>query len=260
MEVGKPKYAVESVARTLDLIELLRRESFVTLSHVEEALDIGHSTAYRLLQMFVWRGYALQDPISKKYFPGPKLRGIDQVEFEFAPITSQVLPLIHQLSYQTGETAHFATLFGRELYYLAGVESRKSVKVSIRTGGYFPAHASSLGKVMLSTYSDSIVRRLYRDVQLTKYTENTVATVDGLLASLAQARRLGYGTNVEESEENVSSVSMAISTPSLTRVFGVSIATPVNRRTPLVVKEQLVQLRKVTEEVAAMLGRIRMEH
>ncbi len=73
-----------------------------------------------------------------------------------------------------------------------------------------PAHCTSTGKSLLALLADEEIIRRYPAEQLTRLTSRSIGTRTDLLAELSSVRRLGFATSREESEDGVSSLSVAL--------------------------------------------------
>jgi DNA-binding IclR family transcriptional regulator len=76
-------------------------------------------------------------------------------------------------------------------------------------GQQFPLHASSSGKILLSTYDDERLDRILRG-PLPALTPHTITTRRALRHELEQVRARGYATTVDELEEGLAGVSVGI--------------------------------------------------
>lgn len=225
-----PQYPIESVDRTLRLLAHLAECSELKLSEVRTYLEVGQSTAHRLMAMLVYRGFAVQDPETRVYRVGPALFEIARAGGDF-DIGRSTRPILEWLAGQSGETAHFGVLTGTEVRYIDVVESTSVLRVTGRVGQLNPAHATSLGKAMLSTLHDAAVRELYAGCEMTAPTERSITNLDRLLRDLASTRSRGWARNREEMQAGVCSVGVAVVHPARDILGGFSIATPQARST-----------------------------
>jgi DNA-binding IclR family transcriptional regulator len=221
-----PQYPIESVDRTLLLLRFLVDRSELKLSEVREHLDIGQSTAHRLLAMLVYRGFAVQDPVSRTYRAGPALFEIGRAAVDGFDLVREARPVLEWLAEQSGETVHLGVLDGGRVRYLDVIESVSTLRVASRVGQARPAHATSIGKAMLAAADDAHVRGLYPAGVLAPQTARTITDLEELLAELRRTRTRGYGRNREEMESGVCSIGVAVVHPARGLMGGLSIAAP----------------------------------
>jgi IclR family transcriptional regulator, acetate operon repressor len=92
-------------------------------------------------------------------------------------------------------------------------------------GDEMPAYCSAGGKALLAEMSNPDVEHVYRG-GLTLWPTARFTTVNTLKRHLATVRRLGYGTNVEETERGVHGIGVSVRAPSGSRVAALTIALP----------------------------------
>lgn len=245
-----PQYPIESVDRTLSVLELLGGHPELKLSEVRAHLGIGQSTAHRLMAMLVYRGFAVQDPDTRAYRAGPVLFEIGLSAGRAFDIGRCARPVLEWLAAESGETAHLGVLSGTDVRYADVIESAATLRVTGRVGRLNPAHATSLGKAMLATYDDAYVRELYAGRELRAPTSRTITDLDDLLAELGRTRARGWARNRGEMESGVCSVGFGVVHPGRGLIGGFSIATPQARSTSAVERAHAELLR----EAAARLG------
>lgn len=136
---------------------------------------------------------------------GAYLAGIDQIQ-EFYE-ASRELPAASE------ETIQFSVLHGLEMTYLARHDGRQPVRLSSGIGRRLPASCTAAGKAALASLDETELHRRLKGVSaLPTLTPRSHATVDALLADLAQVRRRGYAIDDQETAEGV--VCYAVVVPS----------------------------------------------
>jgi IclR family acetate operon transcriptional repressor len=232
-ETPGPTYPIGSVDNALRLLRLVGERQQLRLSDAGQYLGVAHSTAHRLLAMLAHHDFVRQDPVSKLYLPGPALLEVGLAAVQKMDVRARVRPILEQLSAQFGETVHLAVRETTRVRYLDAIESTMALRVVVRTGTVLPANCTSVGKVLLAELTTAELHQLYPDGQpLPAETEHSVVSRDALEAELEAVRQRGYGVNVEESEEGVASVAVAIHNSEGRAVASISIATPKSRMTP----------------------------
>jgi DNA-binding IclR family transcriptional regulator len=137
-----------------------------------------------------------------------------------------VASILDRLASTTGEACHFGVLVGTEVVYLDRRDTGEGLRFASRIGQRLPAHATGLGKAMLSRLSDDELRARYPET-LPKVTSNTLTTRAHLLEVVSQVRNVGYALESEESTPGVCCIGMAVSTSD--GPLGLSITVPLQR-------------------------------
>ena len=73
-----------------------------------------------------------------------------------------------------------------------------------------PLHASSIGKLLLSTFDEARLEKFLAD-GLQTYTSATITDADDLREELARIRRRGWSSAVDELEDGLSALSVGVS-------------------------------------------------
>ncbi|KIL41479.1 IclR family transcriptional regulator [Gordoniibacillus kamchatkensis] len=97
-----------------------------------------------------------------------------------------------------GETVQLARLEGTEVLYLAKEEVPSPIRLASDPGMKFPAHATALGKALLSGRSERELHALYPEPQLQPLTPYGITAVEALLQEVEQARRGGCAFDLQE--------------------------------------------------------------
>ncbi|MEJ2866347.1 IclR family transcriptional regulator [Actinomycetospora sp. OC33-EN08] len=244
-----PRYPLESVDRTLTLLRQLADQREVALADVRVHLGVGQSTAHRLLAMLVYRGFAVQDPVSRRYRPGPAFADLGRAAGATLDLVGVVRPVLVRLAAETGETVHLGELVGTDVRYLDVIESAATLRVASRSGQTRPAHATSIGKAMLATLDDDALRTAYPDGVPAARTSRTTTELDALLAELRRVRSRGHGRNRGEVEAGVCSVGVALVHPDRGLLGGLSVAAPEARWSAAVEREHVAALRHAVTEL-----------
>ncbi|MBV8350705.1 MAG: helix-turn-helix domain-containing protein, partial [Verrucomicrobia bacterium] len=161
---------VVSLARGLDIIkafgssdqEIVRSSNMrpadaLTLSEVAERTGLARAVARRFLYTLVELGYALTDG---KYF---RLTA-KILDLGYACLSSFSLPKIaerflEEVTLETKESSSASVLDGDEIVYIARLQTRRIMSVSLSIGSRLPAFCTSMGRVLLAHLSVETLER-----------------------------------------------------------------------------------------------------
>ena len=230
-ESRPPNYPISSVGNALRLLLLFRDKQSVRLTEACAYLGVSHSTAHRLLQMLIQYELVRQES-SRAYCPGPMLVEIGLAVVQKMDIRAQARPFLETLSKEFAETVHLTILEGNMVRFVDAIESERALRVAARTGQVLPANCTSVGKALLAELSREQVRALYPADDLPLQTRHSIKSMRSLEAALDEVRDMGYATNLEESEEGVGSVAVALVNAAKRPVAAIAVALPVSRIKP----------------------------
>jgi IclR family transcriptional regulator, acetate operon repressor len=250
----EPAYPIASVDNALRLLKLFRAEPRVRLSDASEHLGVAHSTAHRLMAMLAYHGFVRQEPASRAYVAGPALVEIGLAAVRQLDIRRHARPVLESLAGSLGETVHLAVLEGSNVRYLDAVESSRALRVASRTGSALAANCTASGKALLAELSDQEVSALFAGPKsLTALTARSITKRSRLLAELRVIRARGCAINLEESEEGVASVAVAVRGPQRVPVAALVVSAPVSRMTEAAATRVAAELRERADWLEAQL-------
>jgi DNA-binding IclR family transcriptional regulator len=222
------RYPITSVDNALRLLLLFRDEPFLRVAGAAEHLGVARSTAHRLIRMLALHGFIRQEPESRAYVPGSALLDVGLSVIGRLDLRRAARPRMEALAAETGETVHLARLELPNVVFVDCVESDKAIRVSSRVGQLMPAHWTSVGKAMLAVDGRGLEQYSHAD-RLPVLTSKSIPTRARLDDELVRVRDQGYATSVEESEEGVGSVGVAVVDRSGRVLGGLSVAAPLFR-------------------------------
>ncbi len=134
-----------------------------TLSEVAASLGVTRSSAYRLLYTLGHLGFVDYDARGKTYSLGPQVLTLGYSYLASRDISDVAMAHLVRLRDRTSWSAHLGELHGRDVVYLARVATRRSVASTVRVGTRLPAHATTMGRILLSGLSDDEIREHYQE-------------------------------------------------------------------------------------------------
>lgn len=247
---------LQSVGYALRVLQILRSKDDAGVMELADAVDVGGSTAHRLLATLQEYGF-VEQTTKRRYRLGPSMR----LSPEGASVSHCIdvsESIMTSLRDKSKETVHISTLSGTSSKFVAAVESNHIMRVTARVGRDIPAHTSAAGKVLLAQLDEAQVKDLYPDQELALVTPNTIRTRTGLLAELRAVREAGYGRNYEESEIGLVALAVPISRPTGPPVCCLTLTGPTARFNPegsAEVSAREVMFRRMLIDHAAMIER-----
>jgi DNA-binding IclR family transcriptional regulator len=245
--------ASSSVDNALRLLELIGEHQIIRVSEAAELLGVARSTAHRLLGALRRRGFVLQDKPNGAYRPGPVLNEIGLAAIGRIDIRLVARPVLEELSEQTQETVSLSLLEGRNVRFVDGVESPRSVRVGNRTGLVLPAHCTAAGKAILAALPRIELVRRYRDRELIARTPSSISSWERLEEELGLIRDCGYAINAEEGEEGICAVAAAVRDLTAAPLASLAVVLPATRMAQTGPEEFVPLLRNAVESVQDLL-------
>jgi len=257
MPGGRPRTkaqpdAVKSVAKVLDILEYLAAaKQPVSVSDIARAMHFNVSTAFRLVQTLVARGYVEQQPGHRSYILGPRVYQLASAYLKGNDLAALARPHLELLRDVVGETVYLVVFVRGEIVQLCKAMGQHVVSASIRSAQREPAYCTATGKVLLSGLDKETLDEYLSSVRLHAYTPQTITSRAKLERELDAVRREGYALDEEEFAENLCCVAVPVRDPHSGKIVAaVSVAAPKIRfRRGLVPR-----WRKLLEEKAALIS------
>jgi DNA-binding IclR family transcriptional regulator len=204
------KTTVQSVTRTLDLLEALSAPGDFGLVELSKQAGLSPSTTHRLLATLVERRYAVRSATTGRYALGYKVTELgDVVSARTGELRAAARPHLERIQKVTRESANLTVLEPPNIVYVDQVEGTHSVRMFARLGAAVPAHATAAGKAMLAHMKAGTADEIWHG-SLPELTPRTITTIDDLERELDRVRKRGYALDHEEQEAGVSCVAAAV--------------------------------------------------
>lgn len=237
------KYILQSVDNALAIIDLLCEYEELGVSEIGKLLNLGKSTAFRLVTTLQNKNYVYKDENSK-YRLSPKFLAISDIVSDRMEIINKVHPYLVELANYSGETSHLGIWYSKtQVTFIDKVTGKNSIRMSSMIGSNKIAHSTSLGKALLA-FSDSRDLEYYAEtVSYDLYTEKSIKNKEELLNNIHQIQANGYSVDDEEAEIGL----VCYSAPIIVRnkaIAAISVSGPTSRMNPR--KEELTTMLKNT--------------
>ena len=205
-----PATYVKSALRTLVILEALSDSvSSKSVATLSRELNIPKSSLHGLLRTMEAHGWLETDETGTLYRLGIRALRTGAAYLESDDIVSFSNIALDSLSEDTGETVHLGRLDGPNVIYLAKRESVHALRLYSAVGRRLPAHATALGKALLSQFTDEEVdRRL--SWPLVALTSRTITDRPALHHELATIRERGYALDKGENAEGIHCIAVAM--------------------------------------------------
>src|SRR5207237_10745361 len=114
---------------------------------------------------------------------------------------------------QVPSSSSGSVLAGSDVAYAARIPTRRIMTVTINVGPRFPAHATSMGRVLLAGLDAAARARILDDVTFEPITAATISTRAALELELDRVARQGYAIVDQELEVGLRSIAAPIHDP-----------------------------------------------
>lgn len=245
--------AVQSVDRALTILKLLARDGELGVSELAASLGVHRSTAFRLVATLESHDLVEQDSDRGRYRLGVglvRLAGATSARLDLVRESRAVTPA---LARAVGETVNVAVLAGREALYVDQVAGPSALQLHNWVGQRIPLHATSNGKVLLAHAPAELCEEVLA-ADLPGLAARTVTDPRRLRAELAEVRRRGYATAVDELEDGLSAVAAPVRGADGSVIASVSASGPTFRMPETAITAVAEQVMAAAAEISARMG------
>jgi len=232
------------------LVELAKFPEGVSLDEMAKVIASPKPTVHRALAALCRAGLAGKDGRGR-YLLGDEFLRMAFAHHEARPDHLRVQPILDRLTARFGETSHYAVLDGPSIVYRAKVDPTVgAMRLTSTVGGRNPAHATAVGKMMLSIQLPDLaaVTEWLGDRTLERVTARTAGTAAELHEQLELVRRRGYSVDDQENEPGVNCIALPVSLFSPTEPTGAISVSALAYRTPLpVLVDDLPAIRAIID-------------
>jgi DNA-binding IclR family transcriptional regulator len=223
--------SVQSLERAFDLLEALAAGGSLGVTELAGRTGLVPSTAHRLLQTLVGRGYVSQSPETGRYLLGYKVVEIASgIEHRLERLRIVARPHLEGIQRATGETVNLVVLQSDRVVYIDQVEGSRNVRMFTAEGTTVPAHTTGSGKAILALGPPETVTALYGDRgALERLTAHTLVTLEALEDDFKRIRRRGYALDNEEHEDGVGCVAAPVFDHTGRPCAAISVSGPTTR-------------------------------
>lgn len=248
--------AIQSVSRALHLLELISElGGQATLSVLAKRAGLNVSTSHHLLATLVACGYVARAGARGGYYLGSKILQLSTARVRQAGLIDVAAPYLRKLNEETGETVHLATLQGEDLVTLTKLEAHHSLRVDAGTVGKSDAaHATATGKAILAWVPERQMLRVLAGKGMTRFTDNTITDVSGLIEELRSVRRNGFAVDREEFQAGVICVGAAVRDHTGGVIGSISVSTPTLRANDTYLETITGLLKQATRALSEEFG------
>ncbi len=107
---------------------------------------------------------------------------------------------------QLGESCSLSVLDGRDTVYIARVPAKRIMSINLVVGSRLPAHATSMGKVLLAHLPPAELDAFFAGPPLPALTRRTISDESALRKALTQVRERGWALSDGEVKIGIRSV------------------------------------------------------
>ncbi|MCZ9306448.1 helix-turn-helix domain-containing protein [Corynebacterium sp. c8Ua_181] len=215
---------VQSLARGLAVLHSFNGDRpRQSLTQVAEVTGLARATARRFLHTLVAEGYARTD--GAEFWLTPRVLELGYSYLSSLGLPEIAQPHLRELSTKLDESCSVSVLDRDTVVYVARTAAHRIMATNITIGTRFPAHATSMGQVLLANLPPAQLDEFLAHTELEQVTSHTLTTPDELRARLAEVRNRGWVIVDQELEVGLRSIAAPIRDGNGRTVAAINVST-----------------------------------
>jgi IclR family pca regulon transcriptional regulator len=248
--------AMGGLAKGLQVIRAFTRDRpALTLSEVAAIARMPAATARRCLLTLEDLGYVTRR--DRQFLLRPKVLELGAAYLESMDIDHLTKTHLEELARLTGDSAALSVLDGNDIVYVARTSVRTLVRLEAHVGSRFPAHVTSMGRVLLAGLAPERLDAYFRTQRFEALTESTVTDPRRIRQLVEECRKAGYSAVEDELAYGVVAVAVPVLDLHGRVVASLNSSSHTRRVTKSrIVRERLAMLKQASREISAELARV----
>jgi len=202
---------LSSIKKALKILQIFSQDyPDLGVNEISRILGVHKSSISRIIGTLASEGFLEKNPSNGKYRLGLKLVDLGNRVLSRYDLRDHATPFMEELAKKTGEIIHLSILDRNEIVYLDKKGEGQALTVGTKVGGRTPAHASSMGKILLAGVSHPELMDVLSLGPLLPRTPSTITAIPELLKELEKVRKQGFAIDDEESFPGIRCVAAPI--------------------------------------------------
>jgi IclR family pca regulon transcriptional regulator len=180
----------------------------LTVADVAGRTGLTRAVARRYLLTLQELGYVVHD--GSHFTLTPRILDLGFTYLATVDVANIAQPYMERIVHTLRESCSIAVLDGRDAVYVARVAAKRIMSINLVVGSRLPAHATSMGKVLLAHLSPAQLDEFFAAGPLRRLTTRTIVDEKDLRQALEQVRARGWAFADQESEDGVRTVAVPL--------------------------------------------------
>jgi IclR family transcriptional regulator, KDG regulon repressor len=227
-----PKYPVQTLEKSIEVIELLSTDGFnggLGISELSNKLGIGKSTIHRILDTLLAYNFVEKCSENSKYRLGWKLFEIGNLVPQQRNLSNFDIGILQDLCNKYQETVNLGVRVKDKVVTISRMKPKTSLVASHQIGSQEPLHATSTGKALICQFSREELIEILGDGPFEAFTRNTITSMDQLVTELEKIKAQNYSIDDEELCAGLSCIAMPVRNFNNEIIAAISVSGPTTR-------------------------------
>jgi DNA-binding IclR family transcriptional regulator len=221
-------YIAPPIQRAVRLIRhVAEGNPVLNMSETAKTLKINRTTLLRLLHTLEAEGFVERRPDGAGYQVGLALLEVGARALFSQDLVQVAMPVLTRLAESLQLSAHLGVLDGTDVLYLVRRTPNTPLASNIRVGSRLPAHATTMGRMLLAYMTKVELETLYAGKELQRFSDQTATTLAALEAKVEKDRAAGIAWSEAHFERGIGSAAVAVFDFGGTPLGAINVSGPV---------------------------------
>jgi IclR family pca regulon transcriptional regulator len=221
---------VRSFARGLKVIEVMgQAPAPQTLADIAQAAQLPRTAARRFLATLTELEFVRTD--DRRYWLTPKVLRLGMSYLYTLPYWRHAQLALEALCADIGQSCAISVLDGEEIVYVARLHARRILAMSPVIGSRLPAHAVSMGRMLLAGLPQAGLKAYLVNARLKQLTGKTIVDRKALGEQIRLAGVNGYAWVDRELDDSICGIAVPIRDQEGQTIAAINISLPAGQFT-----------------------------
>jgi IclR family transcriptional regulator, pca regulon regulatory protein len=216
---------VRTFARGLKVIEVLGQgPGGHTLAEVADGVALPRTAVRRFLLTLIDLSFVRTD--GKRYWLTPRVLRLGLSYLATLPYWRDAQPALEELCTRVQQSCALSVLDGEDLVYVQRQHAKRILPMSPSLGNRLPAHAVSMGRVLLAGLEDDELETYLQNAKLVPLTAATLVDRDRLREATHAVRKQGWAWVDGELDESICGLAVPVKDRNGATVAALNVSLP----------------------------------
>lgn len=257
LEKIKKSDFIQSLEKGLNVIAVFDGDhQQMTLTEVAKKVDLTRANARRILLTLQYLGY-VKCADGKLFSLTAKVLCLGYSFLSSLSFRELAQPYMQALATEINESCSMSVLEGKDIVYIARVQTKRIMTISLGIGTRLPIHATSMGRVLMSGLAEKDLKKVMDKLELDGFTAHTITKKRELKKRIMLVKDRGWALADQELEIGVRSIACGVKDKDGKTIAALNISGHASRVTKKeMIAKYLPSLKKTVVEIENALQKL----
>lgn len=258
MSIAELDHKTETIPTNLRLLlvlEVVSRAGVpVTPTDVNAEIGLPKPTIHRLFSTLENEGFLQRELDGRTYTVGQRCRKMSMNILSSLRVRTARVAILARLADEIGETCNISVPERQTMIYLDRIETKWPLRIQLPIGTQVPFYCTASGKMYLSTFQDSHLKRYLMASRFDARTDKTITDPARIKEEAYKTREKGYAEDNEEFIDGMIAIAVPIKDDLGRLISTLSFHAPTQRLSIERAREHVPHLHQAASELSDLVS------